>query len=203
MSRLVKFIYVFIAVIFGVLIIIKTIEYFDPDFSKGFLSDKWVIFDRYKFFLYAHIIAAPIAFFAGGFQLIFPRTRLHRVLGWVYISSIVFLAAPGGFYMAFYAIGGTISTINFAVMAVLWFYFTLKAFLKVRAGDIHLHQQFMARSFILTNSAILIRIFSFVNNHYQIMDVTTGYILNAWLSWLPWLLIYEWRKSNTRNSGDF
>jgi hypothetical protein len=180
MSRLVKFIYVFIAVIFGVLIIIKTIEYFDPDFSKGFLSDKWVIFDRYKFFLYAHIIAAPIAFFA-----------------------IVFLAAPGGFYMAFYAIGGTISTINFAVMAVLWFYFTLKAFLKVRAGDIHLHQQFMARSFILTNSAILIRIFSFVNNHYQIMDVTTGYILIAWLSWLPWLLIYEWRKSNTRNSGDF
>jgi uncharacterized membrane protein len=196
--RLVKGVYFVIAVIFGLLIIVKSLDYFCPDFSQGFLSDKGLVFYSYKYFLYAHIIASPIAFFVGIFQLAFSRTKAHRVLGWIYVCSIIFFAAPGGFYMAFYAIGGDISTINFTVMAIFWAYFTLKAFLKIKAGDILQHRQFMNRSFILTNSAILIRLFSFVNNHYGLMDVTTGYILISWLSWLPWLLIYEWRKNHTK-----
>tara|TARA_R110001599_G_scaffold61925_2_gene172488 strand:+ start:4188 stop:4793 length:606 start_codon:yes stop_codon:yes gene_type:complete len=198
MWQLVKVIYSVIAIIFGLLIIVKSLGYFYPDFSQGFLSDKESVFNGYKYYLYAHIVAAPIAFFVGGFQLAYPKTKAHKILGWIYVCSIILFAAPGGFYMAFFAIGGAISTINFALMAILWIYFTLNAFLKIKAGDIQKHQQYMTRSFILTNSAILIRLFSFVNNHYGLIDVTMGYIVISWISWLPWLLIYEWtiRRNN-------
>jgi hypothetical protein len=49
----------------------------------------------------------------------------------------------------------------------------------------------MTRSFILANSAILLRLFAFISNHYLDADPVNAYIVISWLSWLPGVLIYE------------
>lgn len=181
------------------LIIIKSTDYFYPDFSRGFLIGKKDVFSFYKVFLYAHITASPIAFLLGIFQFGFRRSKLHKILGKAYVLSILFFAAPAGFFMAWFAIGGVPSIVNFSLMAILWFVFTLKAYKSIWDGKIEEHRNFMIRSFILTNSAILIRLLSFVNNQFSIVDGTLGYILISWISWLPVLLVYELiQKTNQR-----
>lgn len=186
-----KFLYVSLGISICALIILKSFDYFDPDFTKGFLLGKEQIFPFYKYFLFAHIIASPIAFLTGMIQFILPKRGSHKYIGYIYISSIVFFGAPSGLGMSFFAIGGLASAINFALMAVFWTYFSVQALLLIRAGNIQQHREFMIRSFILTNSAILIRLFSFINNYYEIADPMTGYIIISWISWLPWLIIYE------------
>ena len=190
-NRLAKGIYLLIAAIIGLLIIVKSTDYITPDFNSGFLVDKQSQFFIYKYFLYAHIIGAPIALFAGAFQILRPYSIYHGKGGKLYFYTVVFLAAPGGFYMAFYAIGGMWSIISFLLLSTLWFVFTIQGLLKVRNGQIQLHKSFMTRSFILANSAILIRLLIFFNHKLDIMPPVEAYVWISWLSWLPALIIYE------------
>lgn len=199
--RLAKPIYFLIALLIGLLILVKSLDYFNPDFHSGFLIDKKEIFQFYRYFLYLHIIGAPIALFAGLFQFTFKKSKLHQKIGFVYFLVIVVTAAPGGFFMSFYALGGAASVINFLLLSSLWFFFTLKAFLEIRKGNYSAHVRFMTRSFILTNSAILIRILSYFNNQTQIIDPITGYILIGWLSWLPALVVFEIRNKPSAIKG--
>lgn len=195
MWRLAKLIYWAIAILTTSLIIVKTVDYLTPDFTSGFLSDKEHFFYSYSFFFYAHIIASPIVFFIGFYQLVNKKNSVHRFLGRLYVVLVVLFAAPGGLYMAQYAIGGIWSEVNFSIMAILWIIFTVLAAIKARQHNFKQHRTFMYRSFILTNSAILIRVFAYFNNAFDILDTVNGYVLIAWLSWLPWLLIYEYKRS--------
>lgn len=191
--RVLSALYRLLAAVISLLIGVAALQYVTPDFNTGFLYLKEDIFSYYRYFFYAHIIGGPIAFLSGLFQVSFPRNFLHRYIGKLYMVMVIGLAAPGGFFMAFYAIGGLVNTINFMAMAGLWMWFTLQAFRHIKNGRLLQHQQWMTRSFIMANSAILIRLFSFVNNHYQVMDLTIGYVIISFASWLPWLLIYEIR----------
>lgn len=194
MWRLAKRIYWVLSILTVSLIIVKTVDYLTPDFTNGFLSVKEHFFNSYSFFFYAHIIASPIVFFIGLYQIVNKKNNVHQYLGWFYVSLIVFFAAPGGLYMAQYAIGGIWSEVNFSIMAILWIIFTVLAALKARQRNFEQHKSFMYRSFILTNSAILIRVFAYFNNTFDILGTVNGYVLISWLSWLPWLLIYEIRR---------
>lgn len=200
--RPVKLLYFSICFIVGILIIIKSGDYVVPDFSAGFLSGKQRVFWWYRFFLYAHITAAPIALLAGLFQFTFTRSSWHKYAGKLYVFSVLLLAAPAGFIMALLASGGLWSLTSFLFLSTLWFYFTLKSYHLIRKGEVWKHSQYMTRSFILANSAILIRILSWFNHHYAIMDPMSGYVLISWLSWLPGLLVYEvWLRAGVLVPG--
>ncbi len=199
--QLVKKVYILLASLVGLLILVKSLDYLNPDFTRGFLFDKYEIFPFYRFALYAHMIGTPLALFSGVYQFIFTRSRAHVFMGKIYVSSILLLAAPSGLLMSFYAIGGFVSMVNFLLMAILWFSFTFLAYRHIKRGNVSKHRQFMTRSFILTNSAILIRLFSFVNNHYALADISLGYIVIAWLSWLPGLVIYEYSLLLSRKAA--
>lgn len=188
---LVKRIYFTIALIISLLIILKSIAYLNPDFNKGFLINKKHLFNYYKIALYTHIFSAPIAILSGLFQFTFYKSKHHKKIGSVYIFFTLFLAAPSAFFMSFYAIGGFISIINFLLLSILWFYYTYKALLFIKKGLITKHVQFIIGSFILTNSAVLLRIFLFTNNQFEFLNTTNGYIICSILSWLPLLLTYE------------
>jgi len=186
-----KYVYFTLALLIGALVVYKSLDYLSPDFTSGFLSDKQEVFPAYAPFLYMHILGAPLALLAGLYQFTFPKRAGHKTVGKVYLYSIVLLAAPGGFGMAFFALGGMWSVINFLLLSSLWFGFTIIAYRQIKKGDPLQHRQFMIRSFILTNSAVLIRLFSFINNSFQITDVMTGYVIISWLSWVPFWLGYE------------
>lgn len=193
MPKLLRGLYFFLATLIGLLIIFKSYDYFHPNYEIGFLSNKGTI-SYYLIPLYMHILGAPIALFTGLFQFIQTQNRLHKTFGKVYIISILGLAAPGGLFMSFYALGGTFSILNFLIMAILWIVTTSQAWLQAKKGNYHSHKVWITRSFILTNSAVLIRVFSFINNYSLAFDHETAYVIISWMSWLPWLVIYEaWR----------
>jgi len=191
----VKTLFVIFCFITGILIFIKTYDYYKPDFTSGFLADKQAIFDGiFKYGLYAHIVSAPTVLFAGLLQ--FNRKlrerflKFHKLLGRIYIFLILFVAAPGGLIMAFYAFGGILATINFIILAILWWIFTFIAFKKIRNKEIILHQKYMTRSMILTISAILFRFYSFVGAQFG-FGGEAFYVFIVFMSWIPNLLIFE------------
>ncbi|MFY0599459.1 MAG: DUF2306 domain-containing protein [Cyclobacteriaceae bacterium] len=173
------------------MIIIKSLDYFLPDFSKGFLIGKQSIFYFYKYFLYCHIVGSPIVLLTGIFQFSLPKSKYHKLSGRVYIISVLFLAAPGALVMSFYSIDGVFSSLNFLLMSILWIFFSLKALFYIKKGNIEKHKHMMIRSFILTNSAIWIRILSYVDNQLHVFQPERGYLIISLSSWLPAIIVFE------------
>lgn len=186
-----KYAYFTVALLTGLLIVYKSLDYWSPQFEHGFLSDKEHIFNIYRIFLYAHMLAGPVALFTGLFQFTWQQHRYHQLVGKLYVFSILCFAAPAGLYMACYAADGFWSISNFVILAILWFLFTWRAFQFAKSGQYARHRRWMIRSFILTNSAVLLRVFSFIANYWQLTDPVTGYIIIGWVSWLPALCVYE------------
>jgi len=150
----------------------------------------------YLTFFYLHVYSSIFALLAGFTQ--FNHTiqekypKIHKRMGILYVYVVLFLSAPSGIFIGFYANGGLTAKISFIILGILWFAFTIKGILLIRTKNINLHRNFMLRSFALAVSAITLRlwkvvlIFAFEPNP---MDV---YKIIAWLGWIPNLLLIEW-----------
>jgi uncharacterized membrane protein len=145
---------------------------------------------------YIHVFATIFCLPAGLTQfskkILKKYPRLHRLNGRIYVLVILLLSAPSGFLIGIYANGGLSSKLAFCILAVLWFYFTLKAWKWAMAGNFRLHKAFMYRSFALTLSAITLRLWKYLIVgifHPRPMDV---YQVVAWLGWTLNLLVAEW-----------
>lgn len=165
-----------------------------PD--NGFLLTKTES-TRYSIYLpafYIHIVTGSIVLILGVFQLSKRiRTRYsvwHRTAGKIYIFVILIFTAPSGLVMSFYANGGLAAGIGFGLLASLWWFFTWKGFQQARHKLWNVHREFMMRSYALTFSAVTLRLYSFffALAGYRGESI---YILVAWLSWVPSLLIME------------
>jgi hypothetical protein len=189
--KLAKALWLGMGLLVGALILVKSFTFLAPDFSRGFLKGKEAAFGWYAYCFYPHIFAGPMALFLGIAQLWGKkRGRWHRWLGYGYVGVVLGLAAPAGLVMAWLAMGGWWGKIGFALMALLWAYFTAKAFHRDRRQ----HEAYMIRSFIMAYSAVWLRIFSFLMHEYG-WPPHPYYAISAWLSWVPFLLAYEgWRK---------
>ena len=129
---------------------------------------------------------------------------LHKVLGKMYVISIL-IAAIGGFVLAFDSDGKLVSAFGFGLLAVIWFYATLKAFLEVKKGNIVSHKIWMYRSFALTLAAVWLRLeipLLFMTTNSPFSEI---YPTVSWLSWVPSIIFTEWfivdkfRRKNTVN----
>ncbi len=195
-GRFLKFAAMVLVLYFGALILTPFPHYLPPDFEQGFLSNKKPGFYRSGYFLgfYAHIAAAPIALFCGTLQI--SRTlrarwpKLHRGLGKVYVALVLCLAAPGGAIMSSRALGGTSSTICFAMISVAAWWFTWKAWRAAKAGQFAAHGRWMFRSYLMICSAIMLRLIHYFMQPLA-LDPILSYQIAAWLSWLPALLLFE------------
>ena len=149
----------------------------------------------YRVAFFTHVYTSMLVLPAGILQ--FSKwirshlPRLHRSAGWMYSIVLILFVAPSGFIMGIHANGGLSSQIAFCLLALLWFYFTLMALLKIKKKDFRAHQQFMIRSFALTLSAITLRGWKYILVlffHPHPIDV---YRLTAWLGWGLNLLVAE------------
>jgi len=118
-------------------------------------------------------------------------TKLHKVLGKLYVFLVLFIAAPSGFIMALHANGGVFSKLSFLIQASLWFWFTLKAFKYVKDKKWISHQKFMLRSYALTLSAISLRLFKWLIVSTIELPPMDTYKIVSWLGWLLNLIIVE------------
>jgi hypothetical protein len=149
---------------------------------------------RYAFFI--HVYTSMFTLLAGFTQfsntLVRNYPRAHRFIGYVYICTIVLVAAPSGLVMGLYANGGLSSQIAFVLLAVLWLVSTLKAWQTAVNKQFKQHRQWMIRSFALTLSALTLRAwkFSIMNMaDWPPMDV---YRFVAWWGWVFNLAVAEW-----------
>ncbi len=141
-----------------------------------------------------HVVGSGVALLIGGFQFSSALRRryveVHRWLGRIYLLMIV-VGGAGSFMLAPQAAGGLVAKTGFFLLAILWWFSALQAYLSVRRGDISEHRAWMLRNFALTFAAVTLRI--------QLGTLTASgvpfdeaYPIVAWLSWVPNLVLIEW-----------
>ncbi len=175
---------------FTYLMILITLQYIPIDFGVAFLvtKEREIQLPHYQISFFTHVYTSIFVLIFGAFQFSkilrkkFPK--LHENFGKIYIFLILFFSAPSGFVIGVYGNGGISSQVSFCILAVLWFYFTLKAYLKIRKKDFVSHRNFMILSYALTLSAISLRLFKWIiSNTLQLPPMDT-YRIVSWLGWI-------------------
>ena len=180
----------------GWLILTPYPRYLPPDFTHGFLANKFQYFYSSGYFLgfYAHIASAPLALLCGTIQMSrtvrIHRPGMHRMLGRIYVALVLCLMAPGGLIMATRAFGGASSILCFALISILAWWFTLAGWRAALQRDYAAHGRWMARSYVMICSAIMLRLIHYFLQPLE-LDRTLTYQLAAWLSWVPTLVALE------------
>jgi len=174
-----------------------TAEYIPYDTDVGFLRIKqdYISIDHWRIAFFTHVYASMWVLLAGftqfssNIQSFYPR--VHRALGYVYVTNVLLITGPAALIMSIYANGGPTSKIAFGLLAIGWITFTTIALLKAKNGDFVAHRNFMIRSYALTLSALTLRAWKYsITNTLDLppMDV---YRAVAWLGWVPNILIAE------------
>jgi hypothetical protein len=176
---------------------ISTFEYlsFRTDINfllqkKAFIKDIW-----WMSAFYMHVMGSLVCLGIAPF-LFLPTFRknyldLHKQLGKAYIFCVLCVGAPSGLYMAFFANGGRLAQIGFTLLSILWIFITYTAYQKIIEKNIIAHKIWMIRSFALTFSAVMLRIWVPLLSYYYEMPHGTTIWVTAWLSWIPNILVAE------------
>jgi len=170
--------------------------YFPANFeSSAFLHGRERIFaGAYRGAFYTHILSGPVAIGLAVFMMLTGgRQRFavsHRRMGRVLMVIVFVLVAPSGLVMAGHAFAGPWAGLGFASLAIATAASAAFALFHARAGNFQLHRRWATRCFLLLASPLLLRLFAgaAIVTH---LESNTFYRLNAWLSWLIPLAIYE------------
>lgn len=168
-----NYLFVFKLIFYGALIYfiyllgLITLQYIPINYEVAFLNLKQeeIQLPYYKLAFFSHVYTSMIVIVLGLTQ--FSKTIrkqfsfIHKLNGKGYILLILLIASPSGLIMAFHANGGLVSQISFSILSILWFVFTLKAFLYIKKRNYRKHRDFMIRSYALTLSAISLRLFKY------------------------------------------
>jgi hypothetical protein len=171
--------------------------YFSFRYDIDFLLTKQLILHitSWRVAFYTHISSSLFVLFFGIFQFIKPlliqQPKVHRLIGKAYILLVLFISAPSGLIMAFYANGGIWARTSFILVSLLWWYFTFVAYKAAVKGNFKAHKANMYRSYALTLSAITLRTYVFLLPGFMNLHGKEMYILVSWLSWIPNLFVAE------------
>lgn len=160
-------------------------------FKQDYLSNKiWLTA------FYIHVFTAVLCLLAGFTQfskhILKQNRKLHKYLGRLYAYNIMLINFPAGMVMAIYANGHLPSKLAFFILDCLWFWFTYKAVIMAKQKNFTAHREYMIRSYALTLSAIALRSWKIVLVNFTALDIPTIYMIDAWLGFVPNLLLAEW-----------
>jgi uncharacterized membrane protein len=174
-----------------------TMAYVPYNTDVGFLRIKqqYISIDHWRIAFFIHVYASIWVLLAGFTQfsrrIQRNRPKLHRAMGYIYVTNVLLITGPAGLLMGFYANGGISSRIAFVTLALLWIFFTAMALIKARQKDFKAHRRYMIRSYALTLSALTLRAWKFgITNSFELppMDV---YRTVAWLGFVPNIIVAE------------
>lgn len=164
-------------------------------FKKPYLHIWW-----WKIAFYTHVFSVIFALLAGSTQfsnfLLCNHKNVHRLMGKIYVYDILIVNFPAAMIMAIYANGLLPGKIAFVVLDSLWFWFTYKAVMKIRKGNVKSHKNYMIRSYALTLSAIMLRLWKIIISSFVTIDPIHLYMIDAWMGFVPNLLFAEWLIRN-------
>lgn len=175
--------------------------YFIIDSKFGILnskSDFLLNHDLWNIGFYTHISLGGLALLIGWTQFLEKlrkkNANLHRNLGTVYLISVLF-SGFSGLYIAYFATGGMVSTIGFSILAIIWIYTTVRAYLEIKNGSKRKHQKYMTYSFAACFAAVTLRIWLPILIGF-FGDFETAYKIVAWLCWVPNIIVAYYMTKN-------
>jgi len=188
----------FFFVLFSIAIGLYPLTYFLIERTFGLLqwkTEELLTDTLWNIGFYTHIILGGIALLIGWTQfskkLRKQNLNLHRLIGKIYVGCVS-LSAIAGFYIGFYATGGTVASIGFIGLAIFWFYVTLKAYQLIKARDISGHQRMMILSYAACWGAVTLRLWLPILVLLFKGDFIPAYQVVAYLSWIPNVLFAYW-----------
>lgn len=180
-----------LVIIFAILIGLYPLLYYFVDWSQvGLTSTKGdLIYNLYwKAAFYVHITGGGIALIIGWIQFSGKvrrnRITLHRRVGITYLIAILF-GGLAGFYLAFFANGGAMNNLGFALLAIAWLGSTFIAYKKIRQRQFEAHKNWMIRSYAITFAAVMLRLWMPVLIAGVGLPEAEAYAAVAWLCWVP------------------
>lgn len=189
----------YIALNVGTLLILNLIvQYSTFDLHVGFLQAKqdYIYIMAWRVAFYIHVFSSIFTLLAGFSQFspeILKRHRwVHKLIGRIYVWDVLLINFPSALIMAVYANGYLPSKIAFFTLDCLWFWFTLKALIEVKRGNISNHRDYMTRSYALTFSAVTLRTWRLIFTSFSNFDPVTIYMIDAWMGFVPNLLFAQW-----------
>jgi predicted membrane protein DUF2306 len=178
-----------------VAIVLKYRDYFPRNFNSDFLHGREQYFSGgYQWAFYVHIASGPISLMLGliliseRFRRRFPKW--HRLLGRAQVVAVLFLVTPSGLWMAYHAEAGPISSIGFALLAVVTGTCVAMGWRSAVKRRFFEHRRWMFRCFLLLCAAVVIRIIGELATVAG-AQVEWIYPLAAWVSWLVPLAAFE------------
>lgn len=144
---------------------------------------------------YIHVYSSIFVLLSGFFAIIRKQYRIpgfHKIMGRIYVASLLLFSAPSGIYMAFYANGGWTSKLSFTILAIFWWYATFKAYRYARQKKFKIHKKWMWRSFALTLSAVTLRFWKVTIVYFLHPSPMDVYQVVAWMGWVPNILLVEY-----------
>jgi hypothetical protein len=181
-----------------------TLEYFPIQKNVAFLRIKQWVWREYSSPIaslwfsafYVHVITSTLCLLAGftQFSPTLLSTNWHRKMGVFYIIVVLFLAAPSGLIMSFFANGGLWSIAAFTLLSLLWILSTGMAFYTIKQRKYAAHGAWMIISYALALSALTLRAWKWGLVNIVAVDLrpTELYRLVAWLGWVPNFLLALW-----------
>lgn len=193
-NKVAWFVFVFLAIGVGLYPLLYLV--FDDDFGLlASKSDELLADVFWNIGFFGHILLGGLALMVGWVQfskkLRNANLKRHRTVGKIYVVAAL-ISGICGFFIAFNATGGLITTIGFMGLAIVWLSTTLKAYVAVRQGDLQLHQGMMIYSYAACFAAVTLRLWlPFLTMVFQ--DFTIAYRIVAWLCWVPNMVFaYFW-----------
>ena len=192
-------------IFFSLLLVYNTLPYFSFSKNFSFIEERSFLFQNnfYNACFYIHIFAG--AFCIGTALIQFSRIVLkkvkaiHRWSGRVYVFVVLFLGAPTGLYMSFFAKGSFWERALFLFMAVFWFFSTLRGIQMILQKNVLAHKIWMIRSYAMAMTAVTFRVYHLI---FYVLDWDhlKNYEISLWISVLGNMLVAEWiiyRKSKS------
>lgn len=181
----------------SLLLVYNTLPYFSFSKDLDFIAERSILFENsiYNASFYIHIFAGAVCIITALIQFsryILKKVRaIHRWSGKLYVFVVLFMGAPTGLYMSFFAKGSFWERALFMFMAATWFITTLYGFTTIHKKNVIAHKVWMIRSYAMAMTAVTFRI-------YHILFFLLGwghlenYELSLWISVIGNMLVAEW-----------
>ncbi|MCX6318424.1 MAG: DUF2306 domain-containing protein [Bacteroidetes bacterium] len=182
---------------FSLLLIYNTLPYFSFSKEFSFIEERSFLFQSnlYNACFYIHILAGALCIGTALIQFsryILKKSKaIHRISGKIYVFVVLFLGAPTGLYMAFFAKGSFWERSLFMFMAVWWFITTLYGLSTIHKKNVVAHKIWMIRSYAMAMTAVSFRVFHIV---FYLLDWghLENYEFSLWISVVGNMLFAEW-----------
>jgi hypothetical protein len=182
---------------FSLLLIYNTLPYFTFNKDFSFIEERSFLFQSnfYNTCFYIHIAAGALCIITALIQFsryILKKTKvIHRISGKIYVAVVLFLGAPTGLYMSFFAKGSFWERSLFMFMAIWWFITTLYGLTTIHKRNMVAHKVWMMRSYAMAMTAVTFRVYHLV--FYLLgWGHLENYELSLWISVVGNMLFAEW-----------